>query len=138
MRSMLLFAMVLWSTSLGNAESTTEPYIKKSFLTLSAFECAVVAPNEKEAERLFALGLKAGREFIAFVQSSSEQDQKTIKSKVAMLWYQGGPTPDFILGQIYADRQREIYKEFVMHDQLWKLKKDNMYRAKNCSLIAEK
>ncbi|WP_221192006.1 hypothetical protein [Microbulbifer rhizosphaerae] len=107
-------------------------------MTLSAFECAVVAPNDAEAERLFMLGLKVGRGFIAYVQTHQETYAKDFKPKVAILWNMtSGPSPDFILGQIYANRADDVYENFSSDEELWKMKKQNMYREKNCALLGK-
>src|SRR5687767_2464351 len=50
--------------------------IHNSFLALSAFECAAVASEEQEGDRLFKLGLNAGREFIAFMENAPEDQIK--------------------------------------------------------------
>lgn len=122
------------------ADPNKEIQIKNSFLTLSAFECSAVAPNDKEAERLFMLGLTAGREFIAYAQSHSDSYAKELHPHVAILWnLTNGPSPDFILGQLYADRVDNIYKEKdpLSDEALWKIKKENIYRDKNCALLGK-
>jgi hypothetical protein len=139
MKATFLIAFVLIGTSTVHAESNIELQKKNAFLTLSAFECAVVSPNEKETERLFTLGLKVGRDFIQFAQANTDLYLKTIKPQVPMLWnWIAGPSPDFILGQIYADREHDVYKEFSLDNELWKIKKQNMYNAKNCVFLSEK
>jgi hypothetical protein len=53
-----------------------------------------------------------------------------------MLWnITSGPTTDFLLGQVYAQLEADIYKKFDSDDKLWKLIKDNMFREKNCALL---
>ena len=137
MRMSLIFLCLLFGT-LCFADSTVENQIKNSFLTLSAFECSVVAPNEKEADRLFKLGLNAGREYIAYAQEHSDSYANDLQPHVAILWNMiSGPSPDFILGQIYANRVDEIYKDFSSDEVEWKIRKDNMYREKNCGLIGK-
>ena len=128
----------LVSAPAAHAEVNIDEQKKNSFMTLSAFECAVVSPNDKEGERLFKLGLKAGRDFLKFVQTDRNLYLKTIKSQVPMLWnLTAGPTADFVLGQIYADRMNKIYEEFTPDDELWNLTKQKMYREKNCELLGK-
>lgn len=125
-------------TSICFADPATKNQIKNSFLTLSAFECSAIAPNDKEAERLFMLGLNAGRDFIAFAQTHSDRYAKDLHPHVAILWNMiSGPSPDFILGQIYADRVNEVYKEHSSDKALWKIKTEKMYRDKNCALLGK-
>ena len=138
MRTSLLIVAAFLIASTARAEPNAETQKKNSFLALSAFECAVVSPNDKEAERLFMLGYKAGKEFLQFVQTDTDLYLKTMKSQIPLLWnLMAGPTPDFILGRVYADREHEIYKEFSPDNELWKLKKQNMYRTKNCALLGK-
>lgn len=139
MRIASIIGFMLLGSTAAQAGSEVDRQIKRSFLVPSAFECAVVSPNDKERERLFMLGLKAGRDFIRFVQDNTDLYRKNMSDHVPMLWNLiRGPTPDFILGRVYADREREIYKEFSSDDALWNIKKRNMYDAKNCALLGEK
>jgi hypothetical protein len=128
----------LLATSPVLAESELDKQIKNSFLTLSAFECSVISPSEIEAERLFLLGLDAGREFIAYVNANSDSYKTEIGPKVAILWaLSSGPTSDFILGQVYSDRADTVYEDFTIDDELWKIKKGIMYKDKNCALLGK-
>lgn len=139
MRALLLICFILLPNTIAYAESNVDKQIKNAFLTLSAFECAVVSPNDKEAERLFTIGLNVGRDFIQFVQSNPDLYLKTIRSQVPILWsLTSGPTQDFILGRIYAAMEDKIYKEFSPDEELWKIKKQNMYQTKNCALLNHK
>lgn len=84
------------------------------------------------------LGLNAGREFIAYAQAHADTYAKDLHPHVAVLWnLTSGPSPDFILGQIYADRVDEVYKAYSSDEALWKIKKENMYREKNCALLGK-
>jgi hypothetical protein len=129
---------LLLTSAVAHAESSVDLHIRNSYLTLSAFECAAVATNDKEHERLFLLGLKAGRDFISYVQANPTTYAKDFHPKVAVLWNMtSGPSPDFILGQIYVDRVDEMYKDFDLDEQLWKMRKDKKYRDKNCALLGK-
>ncbi len=135
---LLIFLLAIFPYGLAYAGPSLDQQIKNSYLTLSAFECSAVSPDEKEAERLFLVGLNSGREFIAYANAHKKNYLKDLKPKVAILWNMtGGPSPDFILGQIYADRVEEVYKEFTTDKELWKLKKSNMYHEKNCALLGK-
>jgi hypothetical protein len=112
-----------------------ERLIKNSLLSLSAFQCSIVATDSKERERLFNLGLQSGRNFVELVRNKPESYKKA-HSKIPMVWSMVvGPTSDFILGQIYSQFETEIYKKYEQDEKLWNLIKDNMYRDKNCALI---
>ena len=137
MRTLLFVVLVMVGGSAVAAEINLETYKKKADLTLSAFECTVLAPNDSEGERLFEIGLSAGRDFISFVNANPKH-YKALMSQVAMLW-QGtsGPTPDFILGRMYAYMSNKVYDELGPDSNTWKVKKEIRYRAKNCSLIVQ-
>jgi len=125
MRHVFIGSLLL-ASSVARAESAVELQIRNSFLALSAFECSAVAPNDKEHERLFLLGLKAGRDFISYVQANPKTYAEDFHPKVAVLWNMtSGPSPDFILGQIYADRVDEMYKDYDLDEKVWKVRKDN-------------
>ena len=81
------------------------------------------------------MGLKSGRDFIETAKSKTDLYAK-VRSQIPMLWTMtGGPTTDFILGQVYAQLEADIYKKFDSDEKLWKAVKDNMYREKNCALL---
>ena len=129
--------ILLLSAWLGSAFAQTagEALTKQSFLSVSAFQCAVVATDAKEKDRLFTLGLKSGRDFIETAKNKPDLYAK-VRSQIPMLWTMtGGPTTDFILGQVYAQFEADIYKKFDSDEKLWKVIKDNMYREKNCALL---
>ncbi|TMQ31728.1 MAG: hypothetical protein E6K65_00105 [Nitrospirae bacterium] len=129
--------VLLLSAWLGSAFAQTaeEALTKQSFLSVSAFQCAIVATDAKQRERLFTLGLKSGRDFIETAKSKTDLYAK-VRSQIPMLrTMTGGPTTDFILGQVYAQLEADIYKKFDSDEKLWKAVKDNMYREKNCALL---
>lgn len=117
------------------AQSAEEVLIKQSVLAVSAFQCAVVANDPKQHERLFTLGLKNGRDFIETSKKKPELYAK-VHSRVPILWnLTSGPTTDFILGRVYAALEAEIYKEWTSDEALWTVIEDNMFREKNCALL---
>ena len=138
MRTLLSIALVLCLAACVHGQSSIDSEVRNSFLSLSAFECSVVAADPKETARLFTLGLNAGRQFLEFVQSNKDVYDKMLTPKIAILWNMtSGPSPDFILGQIYADRTQEMYKDFSSDAEVWNAKKANLYRTKNCALIGK-
>ncbi len=143
MRALLVICFIFVTNTIVHAEPDVEMQIKNAFLTLSAFECAVVSPNDKETERLFTIGLKAGRDFVQFVRSNPDLSLKTIMPKVPILWSMtSGPTADFIIGRIYEERMNEvmdeIYKKYPLDEELRKMKKQDIYQTKNCALLGQK
>lgn len=137
--SSLAFALVFGATTRAHAQPNVDVQVTNSYLALSAFECSVVATDPKEQERLFFVGLKAGREFLDFSQRNPDVAKNALSPKVAMLWHlMPGPSTDFVLGRIFQERQTEIYKDYSLDEELWKLKRQNMYRQKNCALLGTK
>ena len=123
-----------------------ERQIRNAFLTLSAFECAIVAPNGQESQRLFNIGLKAGREFHTYSQSNRDRLETAIKSKVQfpLEWYlftrdaelPFDPGADFILGRLFAGQVQGVNsKRTGPNEEVIKAQGDEIYRDKNCALI---
>lgn len=135
----LAFALVFGATTSAHAQPNVDAQVRNSYLALSAFECSVVATDPKEQERLFLVGLKAGREFIDFARRNPDVYKTSLRSEVAMLWnLKSGPSTDFTLGRIYEHRLREMYKDFSPDEKLWELRRDAMYREKNCQFVGTK
>jgi hypothetical protein len=120
------------------AGGTSEEHEKQALLTLSAFECSAVAPTESEVQRLFMLGYKAGHEFIEYAGRNQDRYNELIRPNVPILWNTtSGPTPDFVLGRIYSFMVDDVYDNYVADEKQWKMKKDTMYRKKNCALLGK-
>lgn len=121
--------------SVTSAQTSEAALIKQSQLALSAFQCGIVATDKKDQERLFKLGVENGRSFIDTMKARPDLHEK-IHMKIAMLWgFVGGPSTDFVLGQIYSQLESDIYKKYDSDARIWTLTKENMYREKNCSLL---
>ena len=142
MRTFCIGLFLLYGTT-AYADDILEIQKKNSFLTLSAFECSAVSPNKEEQLRLFNLGLQAGRDFIRFWEAHPDS-RESLGPKTPMLWkLVRGPTPDFILGQVYRGRVDEVYKE-MPHDgepqlrmELWDSIQAKMYQEKNCAFLGK-
>ena len=124
------------------ADTELEDQINNSYLALSAFECSDLAPDDEEAERLFLLGLNAGRQFLAYRGLNWDTYIDLIAPKVSDLWnLTSGPSDDFILGQIYL----QVFNERAMFEgvttleeiELWDLARSDRYRDKNCSFLGK-
>ena len=139
MRAIVLATLVLCPAAVAHAQSKFDAQVKNSFLALSAFECSIVSTDPKENERLFALGLSAGRQFLQFAQSVEDAHGKVLAQKIAVLWnLKPGPTPDFVLGRIYDGFTVEIYRDYATMDQKqFDMKRDALYRTKNCALLGK-
>jgi hypothetical protein len=137
MKTLILFVAALFVTSTAQARADADEQLKNAFLTTSAFSCAIVSTDEMESDRLFMLGLNAGREFLHFNKTETAL-YPTIASKVPMIWsLMPGPTSDFILGRIFEHIQREIHREYSSDKEVWRLKKQRMYQTQNCRLLGK-
>ncbi len=140
MRTLCIGLLLLCSTT-TYADDAIEIQRKNSFLTLSAFECSAVSPNKDETERLLNLGLQVGRDLIQF-REAHPGSRESLEHQIPMLWkFAGGPTPDFILGQIYRGRVDEVYKEMPKEGEpehrleMWELIQARIYQEKNCAFL---
>ena len=104
-----------------------------------AFRCLTYARmfhDYKEEQRLFQIGVKAGREFAE--QFRSDPKFSEITAYV--------PSTDFLVGIMYNEQTTKAHDEIVIHDNgvplnKWldpdeaKVQAQTTYRQSNCSLI---
>jgi hypothetical protein len=133
MKFAYLIAPVLVAPPFGIASAQVDnDAVRVTQLSLSAFECGALAPNQADAERLFLLGYDTGKAFIERVTTSPLNE--ATRNKIAVLWLStNGPTADFILGVVYARMTDEALKDMSL--QGWDLQKSIRYAEKNCALI---
>lgn len=86
----------------------------------AAFHSAVFAEvaGEKDMQaKLFEIGLRAGRKFLAAVDAKkiSQDDANSTVPTVVLLTAQG-PTHDFILGRIWEIASQDAYDQFKVKD----------------------
>ncbi len=106
-----------------------------------AFKCSTYASifhDQKEQQRLFQIGLKAGRDYV--------EELKTRNDPTSQLstFIQAAPT-DFVVGQMYESVSTHAYDEIVGNSNEPPLKQldadaaktqaELSYRNSNCSLI---
>ena len=143
MRSMYFVALILClvlslTSSHVNAQSNVDEEIRLSKLTVSAFECSIVAPDQTESQRLFDIGFAAGQKFLDGLSNVRNGEEKQLKENIAALWIGkglAGRTHDFVLGQVYSEIEAYTYKDFLDDKKSWTLKEDQMFAHKNCALI---
>src|SRR5262245_44987180 len=114
----------------------------------SAFECATFAElsgDKKENERLFGIGLKAGRQFVEAVKNG-QISPEAVRSEVpiGVTLYLAGPTVDFIIGRIFENATKDAFDAVVERkngqatitdDEVRKSNAQHRYGEKNCTLI---
>ncbi len=106
-----------------------------------AFKCSTYAQllhDQKEQQRLFQVGLKAGRDYVEGLKSRDDPSEMST-------FIRGAPT-DFVVGQIYEAESTHAYEEIVKNQNglpstQWldadaaKTRAELRYRQSNCSLI---
>jgi hypothetical protein len=108
----------------------------------SAFRCSTYAQlsqDQKEQQRLFQIGLKAGRDYVEGLKSRNDPTSELLT------FIRGVPT-DFVVGQMYESESTHAYDEIVKYQnglplQQWldapaaKTQAELTYNKSNCSLI---
>jgi hypothetical protein len=100
-----------------------------------AFKCATYASmfhDQKEQQRLFQIGLKAGREYVEALKSRDDPTSET------SAFIRTAPT-DFVVGQMYESQSTHVYDEIVnsqngpLDADAAKTQAELRYRQSNCS-----
>jgi len=131
--------LFFWAAASGRAkaQSGVEEEIRLSQLALSAFECSILASDQKEVQRLFDIGLAAGRRFLEGLNNLTDDEDRKVAANIAVLWnFVAGPSHDFVLGRVYEDRTNDLFKDFEGGDKkLWAIRQEQMFRQRNCALV---
>lgn len=119
------------------AQSRVEEAVRLSQLTISAFECSVLAVDQKEGKRLWDIGFAAGHKFLDELGSLTDEEDKKVSQNIAMLWnFISGPSHDFVLGRLYDDRITNVLKTVVGDDKkITAMRQEQAFQQKNCALI---
>ena len=108
----------------------------------SAFKCSTLASlfhDQKEQQRLFQIGLKAGRDYVEGLKSRDDPTSE-------MSTFIRGVSTDFVVGQMYESQSTHAYDEIVKYQNglplnQWldataaKTQAELSYRQSNCSSI---
>ena len=108
-----------------------------------AFRCSTYAQlfhDQKEQQRLFQIGLKAGRDYVEGLKS---RDDPTMDEMSTFI--RGAPT-DFVVGQMYESESTHVYDEIIKYQNGLPLKQwldapaaktqaELRFRQSDCSLI---
>lgn len=88
----------------------------------SAFECSSLASvmnEDKDQERLFALGYQQGKAFIDALQKNRiELKDRNEQVPSGFLLLLQGPTPDFVLGRVFESAQENALKDVITPDSI--------------------
>src|SRR6516225_9793625 len=107
-----------------------------------AFKCSTYASlfhDQKEQQRLFQIGLKAGRDYVEGLKSRDDPTSE-------MSTFIRGVSTDFVVGQLYEAESTHAYDEIVKYQNGLPLNKwfdapepknqaERIYGQSNCSLI---
>ena len=107
-----------------------------------AFKCSTYAAifhDQKEQQRLFQIGLKAGRDYVEGLKSRDDPTSE-------MSTFIRGVSTDFVVGQLYEAESTHAYDEIVTPQNglpmnKWfeapepKIQAERSYRQSNCPLI---
>jgi hypothetical protein len=108
----------------------------------AAFRCSTYASlfhDQKEQQRLFQIGLKAGRDYVEGLKSRDDPTSET------SVFIRSVPT-DFVVGQMYEAESTHAYEEIVKNQnglplQQWlgadaaKTQAELRFRQSDCSVI---
>jgi hypothetical protein len=136
----LRLALVLassFATLPAFAETRVEEAVRLSKLTLSAMECANLAVNDADSQRLQEVGMSAGKQFLEAMPKLTQEEQKSAGPKIALLWREviPGPSIDFILGRVWERMTDIAYKSLGDDTKKWDSAKVVKYSQKNCMII---
>ena len=107
-----------------------------------AFRCSTYAQlfhDQQEQQRLFQIGLKAGRDYVEGLKSRDDPTSE-------LLTFMRGVPTDFVVGQMYESESTHAYDEIVKYQNglplnQWldapaaKTQAELRFRQSNCSLI---
>jgi hypothetical protein len=107
-----------------------------------AFKCSTYAAifhDQKEQQRLFQIGLKAGRDYVEGLKSRDDPTSE-------MSTFIRGVSTDFVVGQLYEAESTHAYDEIIKYQNGLPLNKwfdapepknqaERIYGQSNCSLI---
>jgi hypothetical protein len=130
--------IALWPLSLAASDAEIVSLGDKMS---GAFKCSTYAQllhDQKEQQRLFQIGLKAGRDYVEGLKSRDDPSEMST-------FIRGAPT-DFVVGQMYEAESTHAYDEIVKNQnglplKQWldadaaKIQAELRYRQSNCSLI---
>jgi hypothetical protein len=141
------------------AQPVIQEQARLSKLTLSAFECSLLADDSKEAHRLLEVGFTAGRSFLSGISNLNKADRARLSGQIDPLWLQvwdgtsqsvvarpptnnlsqslWGPTTDFILGRVFSERAvwaTKIVGDTGTDEHTRNATKASIYRERKCSL----
>jgi len=144
MRKVILMLLLTFVTNTAKAESSKD-YSMMGKIAWSAFECsslASVAEDEKEQRRLFMIGYEQGKQFLdALIAKKINQSDLSSIVPSGFVMLIEGPTPDFVLGRLFAATQENALDGVFVSEgkynpkDLQKIIAERRFHERNCRLI---
>ena len=132
MRSATIIATMVIAVSSPSLAASDEEINGLSDKMSGAVRCSAYAQlmhDQKEQQRLFQIGLKAGRDYVEGLKSRDDLTSE-------MLTFIRGVSTDFVVGQLYESESTHAYDEIAKLDASEvKTQAERSYRTSNCSLI---
>jgi hypothetical protein len=105
-----MFVVVSFEPQDVKAEIQGDDLVRLSKLSLSAFECSVVATDKKEEARLFEVGLTSGRKFLEGMNRLEPAELQKVEREVALIWLsKDSPSKDFLLERFISLFESEYF-----------------------------
>jgi hypothetical protein len=154
----LLISQFTFGTA--KAQAIVREEVRLSKLALTAFECSLLAPDERETNRLLEIGVTSGRSFVGGISSLTKMERNHLSGQLDPIWRQvwngtsqsvvakapneslgqnlWGPSTDFILGRILSDRSAFVNKTISTSstNQITNSPtKATLFRERQCSVL---
>lgn len=138
LRLVLLGSLV--AAIVGATEPTDEDraLAQKSFLTVQAFECSVLARGANDpvaAERLFRLGYEEGLAWLRAAEAGELHEELQNDAPLYLLMLLGGPSHDFRLGRIFGYATDQVYENVYDGQPSDEISAKHEYHRRNCDLL---
>lgn len=111
-----IFLSLLASPLSVGGDLSSKEYVQKGRLAVVAFQnsyFAVMAKDDKLAEKLFLLGYNSGKEFLAAYRDKKVNPEDAKELPIIFGWVAQGPSDDFILGRLYQAMEDDGQKTIV-------------------------
>ena len=130
-----LVAVIVGATEPTDADRALA---RKSFLTVQAFECSVLAQGANDlvaAERLFRFGYDEGLAWLEAAEAGELHEELRDDAPLGLLMLLGGPSHDFRLGRIYGYATDQVYENVYDGEPSHQTSAKHEYHRRNCDLL---
>ena len=123
------------SLSLAASDAEIESFGDKMSAAFGCSTYAHLSQDQKEQQRLFQIGLKAGRDYVEGLKSRDDLAKGETAAFIRSV------STDFVVGQMYESASTHAYDEIVNQNGQTldaseaKIQAERSYRQSNCSSI---